>query len=105
LTKQEKAMRELSTPAKELKNFGRALTASVAWVDLERAFEQLPCDLRSALFLHVNEQHCDLEVAELTGRSVGASKSQVHRGRRRLEKYLNTDRGKQATTMKVRASS
>jgi hypothetical protein len=39
----------------ELKNFDRALTASVAWVGLERAFEQMPCDLSGALFLHVNE--------------------------------------------------
>ena len=81
-------------PLQELKNFDRALTASVARVDLERAFEQLPCDLSSALFLHVNEQHSHLEVAELTGRSVGASKSQIHRARRRLREILKYGSGK-----------
>jgi RNA polymerase sigma-70 factor (ECF subfamily) len=80
----------------ELKNFDRALTAPVAWIGLERTFEQMPCDLRSALFLHVNEQHSHLEVAELTGRSVGASKSQVHRARRRLREILEYGSGKES---------
>jgi len=81
-------------PRQELKDFDRALTGSVARVDLERAFEQLPCGLSRALFLHVNEQYSYLEVAELTGRSVGSSKSQVHRARRRLRKLLAYGRGK-----------
>ena len=85
-------------PRQEIKDFDRSLTASVACVDLERALEQLPGGFRKALFLHGTEQYSHLEVAEITGWSIGTSKSQVHRARRQLRKLLEREPPKASRT-------
>jgi RNA polymerase sigma-70 factor (ECF subfamily) len=78
----------------ELKTFDRSLAASVARVDLERSFAQMPGGFRKAFFLHDSEDYSHLEIAEFTGWSVGTSKSQLHKARRRLRELLECGQGK-----------
>jgi RNA polymerase sigma-70 factor (ECF subfamily) len=75
-------------PRQELRTFDRTLAASVARLDMDRMFEQLPGGYRKALFLHDREDYSHPEIAELTGWAIGTSKSQLHRARRRLRKLL-----------------
>ena len=81
-------------PRQELKTPDRALAASVACVDLERVFDQMPDGYRKAFFLHDSENYSHPEIAELTGWSIGTSKSQLHRARRGLRKLLECEPGK-----------
>ena len=81
-------------PRQELKTSDRSLAASIARVDLERMFDQMPGGFRKAFFLHDSEDYSHLEIAELTGWSIGTSKSQLHKARRRLRKLLECERGK-----------
>jgi RNA polymerase sigma-70 factor (ECF subfamily) len=75
-------------PCQELKTSDRALAASVVRVDLQRMFDQMPNGYRKALFLHDSEDYSHPEIAELTGWSIGTSKSQLHRARRQLRKLI-----------------
>ena len=75
-------------PRQELKTYDRILAASVVRVDLERIFDQMPSGYRKAFFLHDSEDYSHPEIAELTGWSIGTSKSQLHRARRQLRKLL-----------------
>jgi RNA polymerase sigma-70 factor (ECF subfamily) len=81
-------------PRQELRTSDRALAASVARVDLERMFDQMPGGYRKAFFLHDSEDYSHPEIAELTGWAIGTSKSQLHKARRRLRELLECGRGK-----------
>ncbi|MGA2983064.1 MAG: RNA polymerase sigma factor [Terriglobia bacterium] len=85
-------------PRQEIKSFDRTLAASVARVDLERMVDQMPGGFRKAFFLHDSEDYSHPEIAELTGWSIGTSKSQLHRARRRLRKLLECEPGKASRT-------
>ena len=61
---------------------------------LERALAELPPLTRSVLWLYHVEEYTHQEIAEMTGRSVSFSKSQVARGGIRLRRLL--DRNKEA---------
>ncbi len=62
----------------------------VAALSLRRALEQLPAGFRKVFILHDIQGYGHNEIAELTGRSVGNSKSQLTRARRRLRELLDT---------------
>jgi RNA polymerase sigma-70 factor (ECF subfamily) len=81
-------------PRQELKTSDRALAASVACMDLERMFDQMPGGYRMAFFLHDREDYSHPEIAELTGWAIGTSKSQLHKARRRLRELLECGQGK-----------
>jgi RNA polymerase sigma-70 factor (ECF subfamily) len=89
-------------PRQELKTSDRALAASIARVDLERVFNQMPSGYRKAFFLHDSEDYSHPEIAELTGWSIGTSKSQLHKARRRLRKLLKCERGKASRASRSR---
>ena len=55
---------------------------------LEKAIQELPHDLRTALLLFAVEGHSQLECAELLGISTKAVETRVYRARKRLEKTL-----------------
>src|SRR3954471_12725487 len=61
---------------------------TVAKMDLERAFAQLPDGCRAAFLLHDVEGLEHREVAEALGIAEGTSKSQVHKARLRLRLIL-----------------
>jgi RNA polymerase sigma-70 factor (ECF subfamily) len=91
-------------PRQEIKTSDRALAASIARVDLERMFDQMPGGFRKAFFLHDGEDYSHLEIAELTGWSIGTSKSQLHKARRRLRELLEWGQRK-ASQASLRRSS
>jgi RNA polymerase sigma factor (sigma-70 family) len=57
-------------------------------IDLERAFEQLSDTSRSVVWLHDVEGYTHEEIAELMGKSVSFSKSQLARAHARLRREL-----------------
>ena len=58
---------------------------------LERALNDLPPMTRSVLWLYHVEEYTHQEIAEMTGKSVSFSKSQVARGGTRLRRLLDTN--------------
>jgi RNA polymerase sigma factor (sigma-70 family) len=58
---------------------------------LERALNQLPALTRSVLWLYHVEEYTHQEIAEMTGKSVSFSKSQVARGGSRLRRLLDSE--------------
>jgi RNA polymerase sigma-70 factor (ECF subfamily) len=64
-----------------------------AWTEarqLEGALERLPALTRSVIWLYHVEGHTHPEIAEMTGKSVSFSKSQLARGTARLRELLGT---------------
>ena len=89
-------------PRQELRTSDRALAASLARVDLQRMFDQMPGGFRKAFFLHDSENYTHLEIAQLTGWSIGTSKSQLHRARQRLRTLFECGPAKAPGTSTVR---
>jgi RNA polymerase sigma-70 factor, ECF subfamily len=75
-------------PRLELKNSDRAQTALAARVDLQRMYEQMPSGYRKALFLHDSEEYTHPEISVIIGCSIGTSKSQLHKARKRIRMLL-----------------
>lgn len=65
------------------------LEGSIDRVRLERCIEQLPGGYRAIFVLHDIQGYQHNEIAEIVGRSVGDSKSQLHKARMRLRKLLH----------------
>lgn len=82
----------------ELKRFERNAASSIVHIDLDRAFEQLPEGYKRAFFLHDREDYSHEGIAGFTGWSVGTSKSQLHKARRRLRQLLEMAPKESATT-------
>ena len=61
-------------------------------ISLEAALSQLPAGYRSAFVLHDIEGYSHEEVAGMLGCSLGTSKSQLHKARRRLRRLLLSSR-------------
>lgn len=55
---------------------------------LRAALNQLPSGLKNVVVLHDLQGYAHRDIARMTGRSVGNSKSQLHRARRRLGEIL-----------------
>jgi len=62
-----------------------------ARIDLERAFEQLTETSRAVVWLHDVEGYTHEEIAELMGRTVSFSKSQLARAHIRLRQMLDAE--------------
>src|SRR5712691_8854498 len=67
---------------------GKPGTSVVVNIDLERAFERLPETSRAVVWLHDVEGYTHEEIAEVMGRSVSFSKSQLSRAHARLRRML-----------------
>lgn len=63
----------------------------VSRLQLRGALDQLPPGFKRVVILHDLEGYAHREIAELTGRSVGNSKSQLHKARERLRELLVED--------------
>ena len=57
-------------------------------INLKRAIQQLPAGCRRLFLMHVVLGYRHQEIAKLVGCSVGSSKSQVHKARKRLQGLL-----------------
>ena len=65
------------------------LEGSIDRVHLESCIEQLPAGYRAIFVLHDVQGYQHNEIAEIVGRSVGDSKSQLHKARMRLRELLH----------------
>jgi RNA polymerase sigma-70 factor, ECF subfamily len=79
-------------------------------INLKRCIAQLPMGYRSIFVLHDIQGYQHNEIAEILGRSVGDSKSQLHKARRRLRELLHElqrdkARNERLSTAKMRARS
>jgi RNA polymerase sigma-70 factor (ECF subfamily) len=72
------------------------LEGSIDRINLERCIEQLPAGYRTMFVLHDIEGYEHNEIAEILGRSIGASKSQLHKARLRLRKLLHESKRQKA---------
>jgi RNA polymerase sigma-70 factor (ECF subfamily) len=64
------------------------LEGAIDRIILQRCIERLPAGFRKVFVLHDIRGYRHREIANLLGRSVGASKSQLHKARRRLRESL-----------------
>jgi RNA polymerase sigma-70 factor (ECF subfamily) len=65
------------------------LEGSIDRININRCIERLPVGYRSIFVLHDIEGYEHHEIAEILGRSVGVSKSQLHKARTRLRELLH----------------
>jgi len=65
------------------------LEGAIDRINLERCIERLPVGYRSIFVLHDIHGYEHHEIAEKLGRSVGVSKSQLHKARTRLRELLH----------------
>jgi RNA polymerase sigma-70 factor (ECF subfamily) len=65
------------------------LEGSIDRINLERCIAQLPVGYRTIFALHDIQGYQHKEIAEILGRSVGASKSQLHKARTRMRELLH----------------
>jgi RNA polymerase sigma-70 factor, ECF subfamily len=79
---------EESTPRHEIGGPDLQLTGLVDRVTLEAAIEQLPEGYKQMFILHDVQGFQHREIAEILGSSIGTSKSQLHKARKRLRELL-----------------
>jgi RNA polymerase sigma-70 factor (ECF subfamily) len=80
---------ETNSPTIDLGAPDLMLEGSVDRVSLERCIERLPAGYRAIFVLHDIQGYQHNEIAEIVGRSVGDSKSQLHKARMRLRELLH----------------
>jgi RNA polymerase sigma-70 factor, ECF subfamily len=73
-------------------------------INLERCIAQLPVGCRTIFVLHDVQGHGHREIATILGRSIGASKSQLHKARRRLRELLHEIQRGKASDARVAAA-
>jgi RNA polymerase sigma-70 factor (ECF subfamily) len=64
------------------------LEGAIDRINLQRCIQQLPAGFRRVFVLHDIQGYRHREIANLLGRSVGDSKSQLHKARKRLRESL-----------------
>jgi RNA polymerase sigma-70 factor, ECF subfamily len=87
---------EESGPRKDIGGPDLRLSGSVDRVNLERAIEQLPPGYRSIFVLHDVQGYEHNEIATIMKCSIGNSKSQLHKARMRLRRFLQDEERDQA---------
>jgi len=79
---------ETSSPATDIGAPDLLLEGSIDRVSLERCIDRLPAGYRLIFVLHDIQGYQHDEIAEIVGRSVGDSKSQLHKARVRMRGFL-----------------
>ena len=80
------------------------LEGSIDRINLERCIKQLPTGYRTIFVLHDIQGYEHNEIAEKLGRSVGDSKSQLHKARKRLRDQLHELQRDQARDERLAAA-
>jgi RNA polymerase sigma-70 factor, ECF subfamily len=80
------------------------LEGSIDRINLERCIEQLPVGYRTMFVLHDIEGYQHNEIAEILGRSIGVSKSQLHKARLRLRELLHEFKRQKARDERMTAA-
>jgi len=73
----------------EVGSYGRSLMLNR--LTLERAIQRLPPGYRAVFVLHEVEGHDHAETARMCGISIGTTKSQLHKARRKLRALLQAE--------------
>lgn len=73
-------------------------------INLGRCISQLPAGYRTIFVLHDVQGHEHREIATILGGSIGASKSQLHKARKRLRELLHEIRRDKASDARVAAA-
>jgi RNA polymerase sigma-70 factor (ECF subfamily) len=86
------------------------LEGAIDRINLERCIERLPAGYRAVFVLHDVQGYEHHEIAGILGRSVGVSKSQLHKARSRLRELLHEvqrdkTRDDRMTAVKMRSRS
>src|ERR1700681_35326 len=76
-------------PAINLGSLDSILEGSLDRINLERCIKRLPTGYRTIFLLHDVQGYKHQEIAEILGRSVGDSKSQLHKARAQLRGFLH----------------
>jgi RNA polymerase sigma-70 factor (ECF subfamily) len=76
-------------PAINLGSLDSILEGSLDRINLERCIKRLPTGYRTIFILHDVQGYKHHEIAEILGRSVGDSKSQLHKARAQLRGMLH----------------
>jgi len=79
------------------------LEGSIDRINLERCLKRLPAGYRAIFVLHDIQGYQHNEIAEIMGRSVGVSKSQLHKARTRLRELLHELQREKARDERMRA--
>jgi RNA polymerase sigma-70 factor, ECF subfamily len=88
---------EEESPKKEPGADDARLAGSIDRLQLEHAIADLPPGYRAVFLLHDVEGYEHNEIARIVGCSIGNSKSQLHKARKRLRDLLRTSRAEKAT--------
>ena len=80
---------EISSPAVDIGSRDLFLEGAIDRVTLDRCIERLPAGYRAMFVLHDVQGYQHKEIAQMVGRSIGVSKSQVHKARMRLRQMLH----------------
>jgi RNA polymerase sigma-70 factor (ECF subfamily) len=80
---------ESSSPSVDIGGPDLLLEGSIDRINLERCIERLPAGYRTMFVLHDIHGYQHNEIAHMLGGSIGLSKSQVHRARKRLREMLH----------------
>src|SRR6266567_2864383 len=101
---ENEASQEGSAPRQYLDN-DRRLLGTVDRIDLERAIAKLSPGYRTAFVLFDLEGYEHHEIAQMMNWSVGNSKSQLHKARRKLRDWLRLQGGKKGSANGTKAAS
>jgi RNA polymerase sigma-70 factor (ECF subfamily) len=80
------------------------LEGSIDRINLERSLRQLPAGYRRVFVLHDIQGYEHNEIAAILGRTVGDSKSQLHKARARLREQLHEPQRDKARTERLAAA-
>jgi RNA polymerase sigma-70 factor (ECF subfamily) len=94
---------ETASPSIDIGAPDLLLEGSIDRINLERCLKRLPAGYRAIFVLHDIQGYQHNEIAEITGRSVGVSKSQLHKARTRLRELLHELQREKARDERMRA--
>jgi RNA polymerase sigma-70 factor (ECF subfamily) len=94
---------ETASPSIDIGAPDLLLEGSIDRINLERCLKRLPAGYRAIFVLHDIQGYQHNEIAEILGRSVGVSKSQLHKARTRLRELLQEDLREKAREERMRA--
>ncbi len=80
---------ETASPSIDIRAPDLLLEGAIDRINLERCIERLPVGYRTIFVLHDIQGYQHSEIAEILGRSIGDSKSQLHKARTRLRELLH----------------
>lgn len=94
---------ETTSPRIDIGESDLLIEGTIDRINLERCIARLPVGYRTVFVLHDIQGHQHNEIAEILGRSIGVSKSQLHKARTRLRELLHETRRGRARDDRMRA--